>query len=652
MKSIKTRLLLTFILVGITPYIFVVGYFSYWEKNKIIQRVKQDSLLQAKHAEKIMQNALISLEEEMSFLSKLEIFDDMISNDTDLQISRLLEKKSIKAGRKYLKLYSINLEQKVIASSEIKSINEMFGMGETDLKKRVFIQGSDIYIVKEVHASFDESHLGYLVAILKMDTLNTYLLSDEHVRYTINKVVQKEETTTENKLFYTGRIGLLNVLNGYEISYLVDKKKSLDSINDFLYYLSIVTIFGLLMIIYISGKLSAIVTRPIYALKETAKMIVETKDFHLRIQTQSIDEFDELADSFNELFETTGILLEKLKLENEVRLKNYIGLSDTFNAISQSDSYEDSIALSLRAMRRNLACEISIDTIETNSIQKLTMKDFVDNSEKFVGYLNVKNADSLNTQEVIFIESVVLMMKNHLERISLIEKINSASSAKSAFISAMSHELRTPLNAIIGYSQYLITYEEMSDEQVDSIAKVETAAYHLLNIINDILDIAKIEAGKIEKKIENTNIYDQLEEAMDITQALVEDKGLRFIIDIETIKELKILSDKKIFKQIIINLISNAIKFTDDGYISIAALLSKNTLEIKVQDTGVGISSEDLSRVFDEFTQLENAKNAKNKGSGLGLSLCKHLSQEIGATISISSNGLGQGSSVTLSIKL
>ena len=73
MKSIKTRLLLTFILVGITPYIFVVGYFSYWEKNKIIQRVKQDSLLQAKHAEKIMQNALISLEEEMSFLSKLEI---------------------------------------------------------------------------------------------------------------------------------------------------------------------------------------------------------------------------------------------------------------------------------------------------------------------------------------------------------------------------------------------------------------------------------------------------------------------------------------------------------------------------------------------------------------------------------------------------
>lgn len=653
MNSITTRLLIILALIGVTPYLLIMVYFSYWENNKIIENTKNDFFLKAQHSKKMIEDSIISLDEEITFLSKLEILDDMISNDIDKQISKMLEQKSFRASKKYMELFAIDLHRKVVATSDASQLTTIFPLENDVMNEGDFVKDDTVYIIKKIHSSFDDRLLGFLVAKFKLKKLNTYLLSDNSDIFEIQKVDTNFSIEHEDQNFLYGSLKLSNLLHGYEIRYVIDKKQVLKNNYNFLFYLLIVTLIGTILIILISRKIAKSITKPIYRLEETSRKIVSTKDFHLRIESSNIVEFNALTTSFNILFQTMEHLLETLQYENAQRLKNYIGLSETFNAISQSNSFDETQSLFLQALRKNLDYEIDISDIQKDeTVNRIIIHDYLKDENRVLGFLNVQNSSSLNDLEIIFIDSVSLMMKNHLERISLLEKVNSGSNAKSAFISAMSHELRTPLNAIIGYSQYLITYEEMTDEQMDTIAKIETSSYHLLEIINDILDIAKIEAGKIEKRIESMQVFEELQEALDIIEALVEEKLLHLKVDIDDVKTLSLLSDRKIFKQIIINLISNAIKFTNEGEIAIVAKKRAKQLIIEIKDSGVGISSENLEKIFDEFTQLENAKNTQAKGSGLGLALCKHLSHAIGAEIEITSEGIGKGCSAYLRFNL
>jgi len=657
MSSLHSRLYITFTLIGIIPYLFIFIYISYWQNGKIIESVKNDYKLTALHSKKMIANTLLSLDEEIEFLSKLEIMDDMLSNDLDFQISTILAQKSVRAKKKYIELFAINLNQEIIASSSIDLLNKKLHLNKSHNILSTYADSKYIYIIKNITASFDTRKLGYLVAKLNLKELDIYLLKEQTPIFKIsylnvnNKIKIFKE---EDKLFYYGHVNLSEILKDFVITYSIDKTEVLKNLNDFLIYLFIVFCIGSFGILLISKKLTTIITKPIFSLQNASQKIIATKHYHLRIEPSGIKEFNDLTKSFNTLFQTTDLLFEQLQVENTQRLKNYIGLSETFNTISQVKSKDIVIDLTLSALRKNLNYEINIQDkyINEDSIKELFYEDFLNKKTKFIGYLCVENSLVLNDQELIFISSVTLMLKNQLEKISLLEKINSASSAKTAFISAMSHELRTPLNSIIGYSQYMINYEEMEDDQVDTLSKIETSAYHLLDIINDILDIAKIEAGKVDKTIQKMSVHKELQESIDIIEALVLDKGLGLKVDIHDILNTNINSDKKIFKQIIINIISNAIKFTNEGYISLIARKQKNTLTIEIIDTGIGIKSDDLVKIFDEFTQLKNAKKTQAKGSGLGLSLCKYLAKEIDIQIEITSEGLSKGSKATLTFNL
>ena len=219
-----------------------------------------------------------------------------------------------------------------------------------------------------------------------------------------------------------------------------------------------------------------------------------------------------------------------------------------------------------------------------------------------------------------------------------------ASRSKSAFISNMSHELRTPLNAIIGFTQYLIEYEDLSEEQYDIVASIESSAQYLLNMINDILDIAKIEAGKMEAKIEDVKIVSLVKSIVEMLKQLAEQKGveLKFYTDIS--EDTIVKTDSKMFKQIVVNLVSNAIKFTEKGYIEIKLYFDQDKLYVKVKDTGIGISKENLSKLFSDFTQVENVMQKKHKGTGLGLSLSKKMAHILGGDVLLDSEGEGKGS--------
>lgn len=209
---------------------------------------------------------------------------------------------------------------------------------------------------------------------------------------------------------------------------------------------------------------------------------------------------------------------------------------------------------------------------------------------------------------------------------------------KTVFLASMSHELRTPLNSILGFTGMLLMglTGELNDEQKKQLTMVKKSATHLLNLINDILDISKIEAGKVTLSIEEFQLDILIEEVKDSFYTQLAAKNLAFIPDIP--KGIKLVSDMRRIKQILINLVSNAVKFTDQGKITITGkILPDDSLEINVADTGIGLSKEALDKLFNPFQQVDINVSKQFEGTGLGLYLCKGLVTLLGGRISAKS---------------
>jgi signal transduction histidine kinase/DNA-binding response OmpR family regulator len=223
--------------------------------------------------------------------------------------------------------------------------------------------------------------------------------------------------------------------------------------------------------------------------------------------------------------------------------------------------------------------------------------------------------------------------------------------AKSAFLANMSHELRTPLNAIIGYSELI--EEEMSDEGMDEyvpdLKKIQTAATHLLSLINDILDLSKIEAGKMELFIEPIDISKMLQDVTTTIMPLIEKNGNR--LDIRTQENLgNIEGDLTKTRQVLFNLLSNASKFTLKGLITLDVKrqheANQDWLTFTITDSGIGMSPEQLIKLFKDFSQADSSTTRKFGGTGLGLSISKRFAQMMGGDITVSSQ-ISVGSSFT-----
>lgn len=222
----------------------------------------------------------------------------------------------------------------------------------------------------------------------------------------------------------------------------------------------------------------------------------------------------------------------------------------------------------------------------------------------------------------------------------------SANRAKSAFLANMSHEIRTPLNAILGFSGLLLNDNNLSEEQKRKVETINHTGEHLLKMINEILEISKIEAGKASVNLGEFNIYRLIEDLKNIFYLKAKDKNicLNFFID-DDVPDV-IITDELKLRQILINLIGNAIKFTDKGGISVA-INSKNEqnnslLCVAVKDTGIGIAEENLNKIFDDFTQVYNTKYSKG-GTGLGLTITKEFVELLDGSITLKST-YGKGS--------
>jgi signal transduction histidine kinase len=230
------------------------------------------------------------------------------------------------------------------------------------------------------------------------------------------------------------------------------------------------------------------------------------------------------------------------------------------------------------------------------------------------------------------------------------EQILKSSAFKSEFMASMSHELRTPLNSIIGFTDVILEgiSGEINEKQEKYLNNVKTSAMHLLDLINDVLDIAKIESGKIDLNIEDVNISEITNQINTMLKPIYEKKNLKFEIQ-KFDKEIVVRVDRLRFKEILFNLLSNAVKFTKEGKVKLEISDDENYWKFDIIDTGIGIKEEDFDLVFQDFKRIRSVYVASIEGTGLGLSLTKRLIEFHGGNISFTSK-LGIGSTFTFTI--
>lgn len=239
-------------------------------------------------------------------------------------------------------------------------------------------------------------------------------------------------------------------------------------------------------------------------------------------------------------------------------------------------------------------------------------------------------------------------------RLQEMEKLNKhlleVNQLKDEFLANTSHELRTPLNSIIGFLTLITEGYYEGDEELRLFTRnALDSSYHLLNVINDLLDISKIESGRMQLQIEKVYVDEVMEEIYSLFKVQADQKNLKLeCVTLET--PLFAAADVRKLKQVLINLVGNAIKFTDKGGIVVSVEAGGAYLKYNVRDTGIGIPKEKQDKLFQKFIQVDGTATRKYGGSGLGLVISKHLVEMMGGEITVESNGAGLGTTVSFTI--
>jgi signal transduction histidine kinase len=237
------------------------------------------------------------------------------------------------------------------------------------------------------------------------------------------------------------------------------------------------------------------------------------------------------------------------------------------------------------------------------------------------------------------VSQYAMELRNKNEQLArALEAARLATEAKSRFLAGVSHELRTPLNGIIGFSELMYDAKlgPVSDDHKDVLSDILTSARHLLQLINDILDLSKVEAGKMEFHPESTRIDTIVYEVRDVVRPLAEKKRLKLGISVPT--EFTAVVDPARFKQVLYNYLSNAVKFTpESGRVEVRIRREdESSFRLEVEDTGVGIPPDEIAKLFHEFQQLPNSRKAE-QGTGLGLALTRNIVEAQGGSVSVKS---------------
>ncbi|MFC1749015.1 response regulator [Pseudomonadota bacterium] len=335
------------------------------------------------------------------------------------------------------------------------------------------------------------------------------------------------------------------------------------------------------------------------------------------------------------------------------------GEEDIKISISGSDEIGD-MARSFKNMLSRLSKSRSELRQLTESLEEIVQERTVEleiSNEDMMTAKRIAEDSNKQLQDTLE-ESENLRMEAEQSRISAEKFANAAeqaSTAKSDFLANMSHELRTPLNGIIGMTRFTLD-SPLSSEQRQQLETIDASAKALMSLLNDILDVSKIEAGKLELEEIPFDLQTLVESTIELHAINAFDKGVELISSLDPTVPVHLLGDPKRLRQVMINLLGNALKFTESGEIELHVELKDRTpkdisLHFSVRDTGIGISSDKQSAIFERFTQADSTTTRKHGGTGLGITISKQIVELMGGSLWLESN-LGEGSTFHFLVKL
>lgn len=315
--------------------------------------------------------------------------------------------------------------------------------------------------------------------------------------------------------------------------------------------------------------------------------------------------------------------------------------------VAVADATQDQRFKSLDLERAPRSClvmplESPEHTVGALTLARRTVQPFTSVEQAMVQIIANQAAISIDNARLYAAQkgqlAEIAVQKRELEVVN--QQIREISRLKSEFLASMSHELRTPLNAILGFSEILkdnLAGVLSEEQRQDCLESIHTSGKHLLELVNDVLDLSKIEAGRMELALEPFTMASAFGEVQNVVKALTERRGLALKADIQP-DDLAVVADKSKFKQVLYNLLSNAIKFTPSGgEIWVRARALDDDLVLEVGDTGVGVPVTEQEKIFSEFYQVQSAHNRQHQGTGLGLPLTRRLVQLHGGRISVES---------------
>jgi PAS domain S-box-containing protein len=352
------------------------------------------------------------------------------------------------------------------------------------------------------------------------------------------------------------------------------------------------------------------------------------------------------------LFTVPGIAGESAQRNVRANGANLTSFVSNVLTRTGEQRYSGEIQLVAPATGRNLPVEAVAGTILSDQGELVwvvtILHDLTQSLEKEALYEQLKHA-SAQLERKVQEATAELAQQNELLRRQHIE-LEQASALKSQFLANISHEFRTPLNAILGYTHMLLhgVTGAVTDPQRKSLTRIDSNSRHLLALINDILDITRIEAGRMPLNVTQFKVSGLVAEVMSELEPIIRRSNLTVIAKVKSRLPV-VKSDRQKVKQIMLNLLSNALKFTPSGSVTIGAIFDRRNqmMTIAFADTGVGIPTESHGKIFEDFRQLDTSPTRGYGGTGLGLSICRRLAQMLGGSIDLVSQ-VGAGSTFTL----